>query len=102
MDRNPLVFLMILGFASLIFIRVYEEDSQEGLLLDGHYREQIRKMQAFKASSVRHDSVPSTSRSPNLAPTPQSAISPHVFRVTSYGADPTGETDSTEALMKAV
>ena len=30
------------------------------------------------------------------------ASRPHVYEVTSYGADPTGKLDSTEALLKAI
>ncbi|KAF3450046.1 hypothetical protein FNV43_RR06125 [Rhamnella rubrinervis] len=68
----------------------------------GRHRDHIRKMQAFKASLVRHDSVP-PAPSPSSAPQPpQGTRNPRVYRVTSYGADPTGKTDSTAAILGAL
>lgn len=67
-----------------------------------HRDHQMKKMKAFKASFVRHDSI---SNSPSSAPT-QSAVtvtpSPRVYHVTSYGADPTGKSDSTQAILQAI
>ncbi|KAL5539236.1 hypothetical protein UlMin_042789 [Ulmus minor] len=64
----------------------------------------LRKMQAFKASLVRHDST-SLPPSPAISPSPsqiQGANSPRVYHATSFGADPTGQEDSTEALVAAI
>ncbi|EXB66980.1 hypothetical protein L484_004905 [Morus notabilis] len=66
----------------------------------------LLKMQAFKASLVRHDSAPSPSPS-NTSPSPQpqegdGSTSTRVYHVTSYGADPTGKTDSTDAIIAAM
>ncbi|XP_038679798.1 polygalacturonase QRT3-like [Tripterygium wilfordii] len=99
MAKNHPLLCMIVGLGSLITIHVYGENSQEGPSLDGHYSEQMQKMQALKASFMR----PSISLSPNFAPPSlQAPSSTRLYRVTSYRADPTGKTDSTEALMKAI
>ncbi|XP_009598081.1 polygalacturonase QRT3 [Nicotiana tomentosiformis] len=66
---------------------------------------QMRKMQAFKASVVRRDSVSSPSPSFSPSPTPSAVTvtpSPRVYHVTTYGADPTGKIDSTEAILQAI
>ncbi|KAK2976652.1 hypothetical protein RJ640_008188 [Escallonia rubra] len=70
-----------------------------------HYRDQVRKLQAFKASFVQHDSAslpPSPSSPPASAPSPSVTPKPRVYDVTSYEADPTGKTDSTEAILRAI
>ncbi|KNA24843.1 hypothetical protein SOVF_011960 [Spinacia oleracea] len=60
-----------------------------------------RKMQAFKESL---SSPPSSliSPSPTFSPPPGTTTNTRVFHVSSYGADPTGKADSTEALTKAL
>ncbi|XP_065852119.1 polygalacturonase QRT3 [Euphorbia lathyris] len=65
----------------------------------GHYHDQIRRMQEFKSSLIRRElaSSPSPSSSP-----PESGSSPRIYKVTTYGADPTGKSDSTQALLKAI
>ncbi|KAJ4842590.1 Polygalacturonase qrt3 [Turnera subulata] len=80
----------------------------------GNYQDQIRKLQAnFKPSLTRREldsSIsPSTPTSPALAPSPEgqgiqqpNVNGPRVYQVTLYGADPTGKTDSTEAIEKAI
>lgn len=55
----------------------------------------------MKVSVVRHDSA-SVSPSPGPGPPPQDGLSPRVYLATAYGADPTGKSDSSEALLKAV
>lgn len=99
-----LFFSMIMGLASLSVVHVYGDHSPapEAQLSDGHHLDKMRKMQAFRASFVRHDSVslpPSISPSPSYA---SGASSAHVYHVTSYGADPTGRSDSTGALLRAI
>lgn len=61
---------------------------------DDHYL--VRRLEAFKASLL-------TSQKESLSspPTPVGGLRARVYHVTSYGADPTGATDSTEALLKA-
>ncbi|KAK7381233.1 hypothetical protein VNO78_33764 [Psophocarpus tetragonolobus] len=64
-------------------------------------------LKALKASITRRDSIASTppSYSSSLSPSPlpsQDLKKPYVYLVTSYGADPTGNADSTEALLAAI
>ncbi|KAK7303858.1 hypothetical protein RJT34_14775 [Clitoria ternatea] len=82
----------------------------------GNYHEAIQRLQSFQASlTTRHDSIasppssfsPSYAPSPSLSPSPsplpfQGVNNPRVYRVTSYGADPTGNSDSTEAILAAI
>ncbi|KAJ7969416.1 Polygalacturonase QRT3 [Quillaja saponaria] len=93
MARKALIWSMILGLASLLVNHV-----------DG---DQLQKMQALKDSLARHDSIslaPSSLISPSPSPTSllPSLKNPLVYHVTSYGADPTGKADSTEALLGAI
>ncbi|KAG6641440.1 polygalacturonase QRT3-like [Carya illinoinensis] len=106
MARRALLLSMSVGLASFFIIHVYGEHSPVGQIPGGRYHDQMRNMQAFRVSSVRHDSV---SRPLSLSPSPSftgqpsvAALSPHVYHVTSYGADPTGREDSTEALLRAI
>ncbi|CAA7020932.1 unnamed protein product [Microthlaspi erraticum] len=60
---------------------------------------QMAEMQALKASLVRRN-LPALVSPP---PTPPQAVpGPRVYKVISYGADPTGKSDSTEAILKAL
>ncbi|CAK9183607.1 unnamed protein product [Ilex paraguariensis] len=109
MARRTLLWSMIMGLASFITIQVYGESSSPAAQFSGgHYREQMQKMQSMKASFLRRDlvSLPPSSISPSpsfaQAPSPSVTQSPRVYHVTSYGADPTGQTDSTEALFDAI
>lgn len=105
MARKALIFSMLMGLASFIVIHVSGEHSPTSRFSGGPYHNQIRKMQDFRASFVRHDSVslaPSTPPSPSSAQPPTAASSPRVYRVTSYGGDPTGGRDSTDALLRAI
>ncbi|CAN8325358.1 unnamed protein product [Cochlearia groenlandica] len=66
--------------------------------MDLHYR-QMAEMQAVKDSLVRRN-LPAMISPP---PTPPQAVpGPRVYRVISYGADPTGKLDSTNAILKAM
>ncbi|GMH26020.1 hypothetical protein Nepgr_027863 [Nepenthes gracilis] len=70
-------------------------------LMDSHGGN-IRKLQAFKASLLEAEASSPISPSPAYSPPHEvTAKSPCVYRVTSYGADPTGKQDSTEALLRA-
>uniref|UniRef100_A0A6N2K7A1 Rhamnogalacturonase A/B/Epimerase-like pectate lyase domain-containing protein n=1 Tax=Salix viminalis TaxID=40686 RepID=A0A6N2K7A1_SALVM len=68
----------------------------------------MQKMQAFKHSLLTRRQLatpPTISSSP--APAPQATNQPpgsrpSVYEVTTYGADPTGKLDSTEALLRAI
>ncbi|MED6143328.1 Polygalacturonase qrt3 [Stylosanthes scabra] len=74
---------------------------------NNHYLKDIRRLQAFKASlTARHGSVAASFSSSFVAPSPlltdEVGNNPRVYHVTSYGADPTGNSDSTEALIAAI
>lgn len=73
--KAHLLFSMIMGLASLTVFHVCGEHSPVGQLSDGHNRDKVRKMQAFRASFVRHDSV---SLPPSISPSPTSARQPPV------------------------
>lgn len=106
--------LMISIFMSFIMIYVHGERSSPvaGHFSGDHYRAEMRKMQAFKASFFQREfaaSLPLSSHlapspSPSLAPSPSPSVisKPREYRVTSYGADPSGKTDSTDAIMRAI
>ncbi|KAL5773676.1 hypothetical protein ACOSQ2_013600 [Xanthoceras sorbifolium] len=113
---------MFMGLASLIFIHVYGDnfhnidDNSPPLTTiqhhvsssstTTHFLERMRKMQELKASFLRRDLAADSSISappgPAPQPPPQGTSGPCVYRVTSYGADPTGKSDSTEALLRAL
>ncbi|KAL2929175.1 Polygalacturonase QRT3 [Bienertia sinuspersici] len=78
--------------------RLLHENQHHGSNSNNHLLK--RKMQTIKDSIAAR---PSTliSPSPNLAPSTGHITGSRVYHVTSYGADPTGKTDSTEALLKA-
>lgn len=67
----------------------------------GRYGDQTQKFQELKASVFRRDMV-SLAASPVAAGPQPGSPSPRVYPVTSYGADPTGDKDSTDALMAAM
>ncbi|KAK6254236.1 hypothetical protein QUC31_015956 [Theobroma cacao] len=105
MARNALALSMILGLASLLVIQVCGDNSRVGQFSAAHYYEQMRQLQAFKASLIGRDSVSGSAISPSLSSARQlqaAASVPRVYQVTKYGADPTGKADSTEALNKAI
>ncbi|XP_010536926.1 PREDICTED: polygalacturonase QRT3 isoform X2 [Tarenaya hassleriana] len=65
----------------------------------GFHDRQMREMESLRASLIQRN-LPALVSPP---PTPPQAISsPIVYRVTSYGADPTGKSDSTDAILKAM
>lgn len=98
---------MLLEVVCFIVIGVYgDKNLPTRKISDGNYHETIRRLQSFKASLTRHDSIVSTPSS-SFAPSPSSQPAegmnnPRVYHVTSYGADPTGNSDSTEALLAAI
>ncbi|KAA8537178.1 hypothetical protein F0562_029690 [Nyssa sinensis] len=103
LPRRASILSMIMSLISFIIIQVYGDyPLPVGQFSGNHYSSQMRKMQAFKASFVRHDSVVSLPPSPSYAPAPSVMPGTRVYHVTSFGADPTGKTDSTEALVEAI
>ncbi|KAL2473992.1 Polygalacturonase QRT3 [Forsythia ovata] len=76
---------IIIGMATFLTIHVHGHNE--------NYRDQLRKSQNFRASLIQRDSVLSYSPSSTAAA---------LYDVTSYGADPTGKVDSTDALLGAI
>ncbi|XWS40476.1 hypothetical protein CRYUN_Cryun18bG0143200 [Craigia yunnanensis] len=105
MARNyALALSMILGLASLLIIHVSSDNSRVGHFSAARYRQQMRQLQAFKASLIGRESVSGSviSPSPSSVPPLQAVFTPPVYHVINYGADPTGKADSTETLNKAI
>lgn len=76
---KALIFSMLMGLASfnIVILHVNGEQSPVGRFSGDHYHDQIRKIQALRSSSVRHDSVslaPSISASPSYAPAQQPPV----------------------------
>ncbi|GAB4840931.1 hypothetical protein Ancab_021691 [Ancistrocladus abbreviatus] len=95
MARRRRGFGMFMVLANLWLI--VEVVSCGGVSSRRSHGEQLRRMQEFKTTLLQHKT---SLISPS--PSPQPDIErPRVYHVTSYGADPTGKTDSTEALLKA-
>ncbi|XP_021741494.1 polygalacturonase QRT3-like [Chenopodium quinoa] len=96
---NCLVIIELISH--LMLIEVYGANNNN-LRNDDHHDFIRRKMQAIKDSI---SSPPSSliSPSPTLAPSSSGTVgSTLVYHVSTYGADPTGKSDSTEALMKVL
>lgn len=71
MPRKALTWSMLMGFASFIIIHAYAENSGGGHRFSGggRFRDDMRKMQEFKASLIRHDSI-SAAPPPSVSPSP--------------------------------
>ncbi|KAE8668388.1 Polygalacturonase QRT3 [Hibiscus syriacus] len=96
MVKGSVLFSVISCLVSLFMIDVSGFDSPAGKLSAAHYHDRMFQLQAFKASLVSGPAI-----SPSASPQ-QGAPGSRVYRVTDYGADPTGKSDSTEALNKAI
>ncbi|KAE9619968.1 putative polygalacturonase [Lupinus albus] len=82
--------LLLLGMACFLVTNGYGDNHHEAML----------RLKAFKASLIKLDSIAS---SPSPSPFPSQGVKkPRVYLVTSYGADPTGNSDSTEAILAAI
>lgn len=97
---------MTAGLAGMIVVLVCAEGEYDQSTSVGHYVEHLERIKHFRASSLPSDGVsPSaTARSSNISPNPfrDAQGSGRVYRVTAYGADPTGKEDSTEAILGAI
>ncbi|KAJ9693209.1 hypothetical protein PVL29_012096 [Vitis rotundifolia] len=87
--------LLIKLFVSLCLIFGHGESSYAGV---GSYDDQISQMASIKASFLKRDVI-SPSRSHTIQSISSSSREHHA---TDYGADPTGRSDSTEALQQAI
>ncbi|KAK7290009.1 hypothetical protein RIF29_04106 [Crotalaria pallida] len=104
MAKASLIWSMLLGMSCFIVIGIYCENLPHArtIISGGNYHEAIHRLQAFKTSLTRHNSL---SSAPSSSPSPlpsQVVKNPRVYHVTAYGADPTGNSDSTEALLAAI
>ncbi|KAM7505682.1 hypothetical protein LguiB_004586 [Lonicera macranthoides] len=118
MKANMPILPIIAGLVLFTMINNATGEYPVGQFSGHHYREQVRKMQVFQDSFLQRDSVPlspsfAPAPSPNFAPAPTPSFAPapsrtpvarsaRVYHVTSYGADPTGKTDSTDAILAAI
>ncbi|KAL2951130.1 hypothetical protein AAZX31_19G029700 [Glycine max] len=103
---SPMWFIL-LGITCFCVTDSYGANMPLRTLYGGTHQEALLGLEAFKASITRRDSIastpPSFSPSPSPSPLPsQDLKKSHVYLVTSYGADPTGNSDSTEALLAAI
>ncbi|XP_050235088.1 polygalacturonase QRT3 [Mercurialis annua] len=109
---KSLVLLMIfVGFSCFIHVNGLSNPSFDHHFSSGSYYEQMKKMQALKSSLIRRELASSPAPSPAPSPTifapPPSPEGNYpsrsrVIQVTTFGADPTGKNDSTEALLRAI
>ncbi|KAF8390865.1 hypothetical protein HHK36_023164 [Tetracentron sinense] len=104
MARTALVLSMFMGFASFVIIHVYGENSKVGRFPGSHYHDQMSSMRSLKTSLLRRVSIslPPSSISPLPSYELPESSSSRIYHATAYGADPTGKTDSTEALLRAI
>ncbi|KAK2366022.1 polygalacturonase QRT3 [Trifolium repens] len=113
MARKSLLWFMLLLMMASSSNSSYVTHAYNGKLplrtISGatHHHEAMLQLNAFKVSFTKHDSIasPPSSFSPSPSPSPmpsQDLKKPHEYLVTSYGADPTGNSDSTEALLATI
>ncbi|KAJ4975183.1 hypothetical protein NE237_000289 [Protea cynaroides] len=109
--RKALAFFMLVAFSSFFKIHVYGDYPRVGLLHNSHLHlqmnqmNQMNQMREIKANSILRRglaSVPSILISPSPNFISPATSKPRVYRATAYGADPTGKTDSTDALLNAI
>ncbi|KAL9239232.1 hypothetical protein vseg_013572 [Gypsophila vaccaria] len=100
---NFLVMMELMGHLMVVEVHGVSESSSDRRFLHEFRASEhhVRKMQAFKDSVIAAPPSSLISPSPSFAPPPTGETkSGRVYRVTSYGADPTGKSDSTEALLR--
>ncbi|WOG89542.1 hypothetical protein DCAR_0208780 [Daucus carota subsp. sativus] len=115
MGRAPILPSKIIWLLSyVITIHAFHDiPSPAHHISAGHYRENTRKMHLDKVTFSQHDSTfrpPSPIRRPSLTTpttallktTPSTSVSAREYHVITYGADPTGKNDSTDAILGAI
>lgn len=82
MPRKAPTWSMLMGFASFIIIHACAENYEMGrhqFSGGGRFRDDMRKMQEFKASLIRHDSITAAPPSVSPSPSPSYADPPPVI-----------------------
>ncbi|KAL2335426.1 hypothetical protein Fmac_016639 [Flemingia macrophylla] len=107
METISLVRFIILAITSFFVTHAYGESMPLRTPYGETHQEAMLGLKAFKASITRRVSIALTPSSYSPSPTPsplpsQDLKKPQVYLVTSYGADPTGNSDSTDALLAAM
>ncbi|PIN17261.1 Polygalacturonase [Handroanthus impetiginosus] len=101
-SRMAILFFLVAGMSSFIIIHVYGDNASPNGALFSRKHSHLQKMQVSKDSFLQRDSL-SSSRHPKLQSTTSSETTiPLVYHLTSYGADPTGKADSTDAILAAI
>ncbi|XP_027915376.1 polygalacturonase QRT3-like [Vigna unguiculata] len=103
---SPMWFIL-LEITCFFVAHAYVENMSLRTLSGFTHEEAILGLKGFKASITRRHSITSTPPSYSPSPTPsplppRDLKKPHVYPLTSDGADPTGNSDSTEALLAAI
>ncbi|GJU54435.1 polygalacturonase QRT3-like protein [Tanacetum coccineum] len=100
--------MVVLGLASFIMVNhvCIVNSSPDKWLVRGYahdHHSQIRKLQEHKPYFFQRQRVSlASSLSPSPSPSSPERISSGMILVTAYGADPTGKTDSTDAILEAI
>ncbi|ESW23341.1 hypothetical protein PHAVU_004G038700 [Phaseolus vulgaris] len=102
---SPMWFIL-LEITCFFVTHAYVENMPLRTLSGVTHEEAMFGLKALKASLTRDSlasTVPSYPPSPTPSPLPsQDLKKPHVYFVTSYGADPTGSSDSSDAFLAAI
>ncbi|WOG84810.1 hypothetical protein DCAR_0103995 [Daucus carota subsp. sativus] len=108
--RAPVLVLVLIGIGLLmncmITVDAYHEFSAEHYFPGSRFGENKRRVQFYKAPSIAQ--VDGTFRPPSpvildsSAPSSPAPSSIREYHVTAYGADPTGQSDSTDAILRAI
>ncbi|KAJ0018857.1 hypothetical protein Pint_12080 [Pistacia integerrima] len=102
--KAALFLSIVMALACLnIRVQVSAEDTEAIPIHGARFNGGMRRMQEFKDSLIRRDLASDISPSPAPSvPPPQGKSGSKVYYVTSYGADPSGKSDSTDAILKAI
>ncbi|XP_043688365.1 polygalacturonase QRT3-like [Telopea speciosissima] len=104
--KAVVIFIKVVWLASLIVFHAYGETAKMGSfpVTQSPYCDKIKQMQGLKVSLFRRDllSISPISVSPSPSYNPTMLSKSRIYRVTDYGADPSGKSDSTDALLKAI
>ncbi|XP_028759229.1 polygalacturonase QRT3-like [Neltuma alba] len=96
MEPTKALTIFLIGLSTLIRFSLCRENHFSPSLPTGHYEKALLRLDHLKTSIKVASPSPFTS-----TPSPGENKA-GVFLPTSYGADPTGKSDSTEAILKAI